>query len=398
MMAEPGSVLVLNAGSSSIKASLDRGGVSSRRAQVDLRRDGTTLTLSPEDGSSHTQRLPGKDVDRWQAALDALLNALSDEGQLPPPAAVGHRVVHGGRFFAEPVVITPEVIETLESLTPLAPLHQPHGLAGIRAICERFPGIPQVACFDTAFHRTCPEVARRYALPREWHDRGIERYGFHGLSYQSIVERLPVVTGGLPRRLVIAHLGAGASMAAVLDGKSIATTMGFTPLDGLVMATRCGSIDPGVVLHLAEAHGLSPGAIGTLLSRESGLRGVSGISGDMEQLLASREDAAHEAVELFCYRAVREVGSLAAALGGLDSLVFTAGIGEHAAAVRQRICEGLAWLGIVLDDVANMRHGPCVSMPASRCSAWVVPTDEAAVIARETRRRLSRPARQNPAP
>jgi acetate kinase len=389
MTVESRSVLVLNAGSSSIKASLDSGNTCARRAQVDLRRNDTRLTLLREDGTCHARQLPVQDGDRWRAALEALLNALIEDGQSPSPAAVGHRIVHGGRFFSASVVVTPEVSKTLATLTPLAPLHQPHGLAGIRAISERFPSTPQVACFDTAFHRTCPEVARRYALPREWHDRGIERYGFHGLSYQSIVEQLPAVVGALPRRLVIAHLGAGASMAAILDGKSIATTMGFTPLDGLVMATRCGSLDPGVVLHLAEAHGLSPGEIGTLLSQASGLLGVSGISSDMRQLLESREPAAHEAVELFCYRAIRAVGSLAAALGGLDCLAFTAGIGEHAAPIRERICGGLDWLGIKLDDAANKLHGPRVSTNASRCSVWVVPTDEAAVITRETRRCLS---------
>jgi acetate kinase len=385
MTVEPRSVLVLNAGSSSIKASLDRGDALSRRVQVDLRRDGTTLTVFPQDGRVFTQRLPVCDGDPWQTALDALLNALSEDGQ-SPPTVVGHRIVHGGQFFAEPVVITPEVVQKLCALTPLAPLHQPHGLAGIQTISERYPATPQVACFDTAFHRTCPEVARRYALPREWHDRGIERYGFHGLSYQSIVEQLPEVAGTLPRRLVIAHLGAGASMAAVLDGKSIATTMGFTPLDGLVMATRCGSLDPGVVLHLAEAHGLSTGEIGTLLSKKSGLLGVSGISSDMQHLLECHDVTAEEAVELFCYRAVREVGSLAAALGGLDCLVFTAGIGEHAAAVRQRICEGLDWLGLAVDQAANKHHGPCVSTPESRCGAWILPTDEARVIAQETKK------------
>lgn len=389
MTAEPRPVLVVNAGSSSIKASLDRGDALPLRAQVDLHRDAASLTIVPHDGPSRSARLPVHDGDPWRTALDALLNALIADGPAASPAAVGHRIVHGGRFFSEPVVITAEVIESLDSLTPLAPLHQPHGLAGIQAISERFPATPQVACFDTAFHRTCPEVARRYALPREWHDRGIERYGFHGLSYQSIVEQIPGITGRLPHRLVIAHLGAGASMAAVLDGRSIATTMGFTPLDGLVMATRCGSLDPGVVLHLAEAHGLSAEAIGTMLSRNSGLLGVSGISSDMQLLLESRDDNAEEAVDLFCYRAVREIGSLAAALGGLDCLVFTAGIGEHAAAVRQRICKGLGWLGLECDQEANRRHGPRVSTPASRCSAWVVPTDEAAVIARETRRRLS---------
>ena len=381
-------VLVLNAGSSSIKAALDTGDGAPLRAQADLRDGQTQLTITAAQESPQSQLLPATDGDRWQQAIAALLDALCGSQAEPPFAAVGHRIVHGGRFYAEPVAITPEVLTRLDSLAPLAPLHQPHGLAGIEAITQRFCSIPQVACFDTAFHRTCPDVARRCALPRSWHDLGIERYGFHGLSYQSIVEQLPGVAGSLPRRLVIAHLGAGASMAAVLDGRSIATTMGFTPLDGLVMATRCGSLDPGILLHLADAHGLTATQIGELLARESGLLGVSGISGDMQLLLESDAAEAEEAVELFCYRAVCAVGSLAAALGGLDALVFTAGIGEHAAIVRQRICTGLRWLGLELDEEANARHGPRLSSSASGVAAWVIATDEAAVIARATRRAL----------
>jgi acetate kinase len=224
-------------------------------------------------------------------------------------------------------------------------------------------------------------VATRLAIPRQWHDRGIRRYGFHGLSYESVVARLPEVTGGIPARAVIAHLGAGASLCAVQDGRSIATTMGFTPLDGLVMATRCGSIDPGAVLHLVLREGLSPAAVETLLTRESGLLGVSGISGDMRVLLESGESSATEAVELFCERAARETASLAAALGGLDAVVFTAGIGEHAPTIRARIAAKLAWLGLELDGEANARHGPRISVAQSRVAAWVIPTDEEGVIA-----------------
>lgn len=392
MSGKPATVLVLNAGSSSIKAAVDTGHGPAFTAQADLRGDGTHLTLTPPGGSPHEEVLAATPGDPWQQAITALLNRLSEATPPESLAAVGHRIVHGGRTFAEPVIITPEVLSELEALAPLAPLHQPHGLAGIRAASQRMPSVHQVACFDTAFHRTCPEVARRYGLPRAWHDRGVERYGFHGLSYQSIVEQLPAVTGSLPRRTVIAHLGAGASMAAVLDGRSIATTMGFTPLDGLLMATRCGSLDPGVVLHLADHEGIAPAAIGSLLSRESGLLGVSGISGDMRVLLESGEPAAREAIDLFCYRAIREIGSLTAALGGLDCLVFTAGIGEHAAVVRQRICEGLGWLGLVLDQAGNTSHGPRISTPASRMTAWVLPTDEAAVIARGARQAASQAA------
>lgn len=386
MSGDGSAVLVLNAGSSSIKAAVAFLSGPPLVAQADLRGGETHLTITSQHASPQQEVLADTDGDPWQQAITALLDRLCEETPPESLTAVGHRIVHGGPSFAEPVIITPEVLSQLDALAPLAPLHQPHGLAGIRATLERLPAVPQVACFDTAFHRTCPEVARRYGLPRVWQERGIERYGFHGLSYQSIVEQLPIVTGVLPRRTVIAHLGAGASMAAVLDGQSIATTMGFTPLDGLLMATRCGSLDPGVVLHLADHEQMAPHEIGSLLARESGLLGVSGISGDMRVLLESDTTAASEAIDLFCYRAIREVGSLAAALGGVDCLVFTAGIGEHAAAVRERICEGLGWLGLAFDAAANATHGPRISTISSRVSTWVIPTDEAAVIARGARR------------
>jgi acetate kinase len=394
-MSEPApAVLVLNAGSSSIKGSLHRGDGRRRTVQADLCARETRLTAS--ETSTEPMATPCVEVlsstgeDRWAVALAGILDRLCEETSAGAIAAVGHRVVHGGREFAAPVVITPAVRATLESLTPLAPLHQPHGLAAIHAATERLPRVPQVACFDTAFHRTCPEVARRCGLPREWHDRGIERYGFHGLSYQSIVEQLPALVGHLPRRLVVAHLGAGASMAAVLDGQSVATTMGFTPLDGLLMSTRCGSLDPGVVVHLAEGYELSPKEIGRILSKESGLLGVSGISGDMRELLGSDAPEARDAVDLFCYRAITAVGSLAAALGGLDAIVFTAGIGERGAAIRERMCQRLGWLGLDFDPQANQSHGPRISRESSRVAAWVIATDEAAVIARSTRLALAR--------
>ena len=241
-----------------------------------------------------------------------------------------------------------------------------------------------MACFDTAFHHTCPPVATRLAIPRQWHEAGIRRYGFHGLSYESVVARLPEITGSMPARAVVAHLGAGASLCAIRDGVSIATTMGFTPLDGLVMATRCGSIDPGAVLHLVLRVGLSAAAVETMLTRESGLLGVSGISGDMRVLLESADPRAEEAVELFCERAARETASLAAALGGLDAVVFTAGIGEHAPAIRERICAKLRWLGLELDPEANAVSGPRTSMAQSRIAVWVIPTDEEGVIATHT--------------
>jgi acetate kinase len=331
--------------------------------------------------------LPPTGESLWQAAIRVVLDR-AVAAAAGPITAVGHRIVHGGLGFAAPVVVTPELLAGIEALEPLAPLHQPQGVAGIHAASERLPAAVQVACFDTAFHHTCPPEAMRFALPRPWHDRGVRRYGFHGLSYESIVGRLPLVAGELPERLIVAHLGAGASLAAIHAGRSIATTMGFTPLDGLVMATRSGAIDPGAVLHLITAGGLSAAGVERLLTRESGLLGVSGISGDMRELLASADPQAAEAVGLFCYRAIREIGSLVAALGGLDAIVFTAGIGEHAAEIRRRIVAGLAWLGLDLDLAANAAHGPRITQPASRVAAWVIPTDEEAVIAAHVRRRL----------
>ena len=382
MSAAGGRLLVLNAGSSSIKCGLYDGAdprpARLARVHADLRDDALVLTVAAA-GAARVAELP-RPAAAWEAAIALVLQraaAVADG----PIAAVGHRVVHGGGRFERPVVVTPEVLRELAALEPLAPLHQPQNVAGIRAAAAALPEAIQVACFDTAFHYTCPPVATRLAIPRQWHDRGIRRYGFHGLSYESVVARLTEVTGGIPERAVIAHLGAGASLCAVRDGRSIATTMGFTPLDGLVMATRCGSIDPGAVLHLVLREGLSPAAVETLLTRESGLLGVSGSSGDMRVLLESADPSAAEAVELFCERAARETASLAAALGGLDAVVFTAGIGEHAPAIRERIAAKLAWLGIELDHDANAHHRPRISAAQSRVAAWVIPTDEEGVIA-----------------
>jgi acetate kinase len=376
-------LLVLNAGSSSIKCGLYEGAgprpARLARVHADLRDDALVLTVDGV-GDRRVAELPRPAPAAWDAALVLVLErAMVLAGG--PIAAVGHRVVHGGGRFERPVVVTPEVLGELAALEPLAPLHQPQNLAGIRAAAAALPEAMQVACFDTAFHHTCPPVATRLAIPREWHDRGVRRYGFHGLSYESVVARLPEVAGGIPERAVIAHLGAGASLCGVQRGRSIATTMGFTPLDGLVMATRSGSIDPGAVLHLVLRAGLSAAAVETMLTRESGLLGVSEISGDMRALLASDDPRAAEAVELFCERAARETASLAAALGGLDALVFTAGIGAHAPAIRARIAAKLGWLGLELDAAANAAHGPRISRPASRVAAWVIPTDEEGVIA-----------------
>jgi acetate kinase len=293
--------------------------------------------------------------------------------------------VHGGEQFAAPVLIDGAILDQLEKLAPLAPLHQPHNIAPIRVISRIAPDIQQVACFDTAFHRTQPPVAQLYALPRDLSATGVKRYGFHGLSYEYIASVLPGIVGDAPTsRVVAAHLGNGCSMCAMRDGKSVATTMGFTALEGLPMGTRSGAIDPGVVLYLLTERGMSVADVSDLLYHRSGLLGVSGVSNDMRKLLASSAREAAEAIELFVYRINRELGSLVAALGGIDALVFTAGIGEHAAPVRARVCESAGWLGIRLDAAANGAGGPRISSADSRVSAWVVPTNEELMIARHT--------------
>jgi acetate kinase len=388
-------ILVLNAGSSSIKCGLHEASRPDRclaRVHCDLRDDGGRITTTAA-GIEQLEPLPlpaGGEAwpeapQAWPLALEATLAravSLADG----PVAAVGHRIVHGGLRFSGPVAVDDAVLAGLAALEPLAPLHQPQNVAGIRAAVRAVPGAVQVACFDTAFHRTCPPEAMRFAIPRRWHHAGIRRYGFHGLSYESIVARLPEVAGGVPERTIVAHLGAGASLCGMRAGRSVATTMGFTPLDGLVMATRCGSIDPGAVLQLILREGLSATEVERMLARESGLLGVSGSSGDMRVLLASADPAAAEAVELFCYQAAREAGSLVAALEGLDAIVFTAGIGEHAAPIRRRIADRLGWLGLELDPAANDRHGPRITTAGSRVAGWVIPTDEEAVIAAHAQR------------
>lgn len=294
--------------------------------------------------------------------------------------AAGHRVVHGGDRYAAPVLIDPAVLEQLETLSPLAPLHQPHNLAGIRAVTALRPELPQVACFDTAFHQTQPEIARLFALPAALTAAGIKRYGFHGLSYEYVAQRLRGMADfAQRRRVIVAHLGNGASLCALLDGRSVASSMGFTALDGLMMGTRSGAIDPGVLLYLMDQRGMTSRDLARLLYRESGLLGVSGISQDMRTLLASSEPRAKLAIDLFVYRVKREIGSLAAALGGLDALVFTGGIGEHAAPVRDAVCRGLSWLGI---DVEPAR---------SRIAVTVIPTNEEEMIARHVLETIDTP-------
>lgn len=305
--------------------------------------------------------------------------------------AAGHRVVHGGTAYSAPVAVDDAVLAELEALVPLAPLHQPHSIAPIRALRASHPSLPQVACFDTAFHRGRPSSVERYALPRALFDAGIRRYGFHGLSYEFVSGRLrevaPELAGG---RVVIAHLGAGASLCAIRDGRCVDTTMGFSTLDGLVMNTRCGSLDPGVVVHLLRDGTRSLADVEDILYRDSGLLGVSGLSADMRELLASDLPAAREAVDCFVLGVARCLGSLVAVLGGLDALVFTAGIGEHSAEIRARVCRASAWTGLLPDDASNAAGGPCISASGSRVSAWVIPTDEEAMIAAHVRRLVRR--------
>lgn len=299
------------------------------------------------------------------------------------PALVGHRIVHGGPDFAGPAVLDEAAIAKLESLSPMAPLHQPQSLALVRAMAARYPDVPQIGCFDTAFHATLAPEAWRYALPRALEHMGIRRYGFHGLSYEYIAQQLhelaPAQAGA---RIIIAHLGAGSSLCAIRNGKSVDTSMGFTPLDGLAMATRCGALDPGVVLYLLEKLRMTPAEVQELLYRKSGLLGVSGLSGDMRILLASKDVHAREAVELYVFRVAREIGALVASLDGLDGLVLTGGIGENAAEIRSRICSRLSWLGISLNEDQNARNATVIGTPGS-AGVWVVPTDEENVIARQ---------------
>ena len=326
-----------------------------------------------EKGTSHEQ------------ALDFLMRWGKCQFAGHSLAGAGHRVVHGGAKYSAPVVLNPNVIADLESLVSLAPLHQPHNLAGIKALEKLHPSLPQVACFDTAFHCTQPHVATAFALPRALTEAGIRRYGFHGLSYEYIASVLPDYAGSAAEgKVVVAHLGQGASMCALQARRSIATTMGFCALDGLPMGRRCGALDPGVVLYLIVEKGMDAAAVSDLLYNRSGLLGVSGISGDMRKLSASKDPHAAEAIELFVYRIGRGLGSLVAALGGLDVLVFTGGIGEHSAAVREQVCIDASWLGIELDSRANTAGGPCITRADSRVSAWVIPTDEDLMVARHT--------------
>jgi acetate kinase len=383
-------ILVVNAGSSSVKFEVfdvEKAGKLARKIKGQMDGIGTRprLRASGPDAASAVDRTYDKDVvPDVPHALHTTGAWLRDELKLHP-TAVGHRVVHGGPDFDSPVVIDADVLERLERYVPLAPLHQPHNLAPIRSILARFPSLPQVACFDTAFHRGHARLADYYAIPQRFHAEGVRRYGFHGLSYEYIAGRLPEVAPEIASgRVIVAHLGSGASLCALAGGRSVESTMGFTALDGLPMGTRPGQIDPGVVLYLIEQKGMSAAEVQQLLYHECGLKGLSGISNDVRDLEASRDPAAEFALDYFCYRIALSTGMLASALGGLDAFVFTAGIGENSASIRSRIAARLTWLGAELDGAANAAHATRISRPNSRLSMYVIPTDEELMIARHT--------------
>ena len=383
-------ILVVNAGSSSVKFSTFaplRGKEPALLFKGQLEGIGTRPHLGARDAAGKTladETYEARDVGGHEAAIGLISGWLRTIARFQL-LAVGHRVVHGGASFAAPVIVDDAVLNELARLVPLAPLHQPANLAGIRAVRAHDAKLPQVACFDTAFHRGHPAVADRFALPSPLFHEGVRRYGFHGLSYEYIVGKLPAVAPEIAEgRVVVAHLGSGASMCAVKGGRSVDSSMGFTALDGLPMGTRCGALDPGVVLHLIRAKGMSPDEVERLLYQDCGLRGLSGASGDARDLLASSDPAAKLALDYFVYHACRQLGALAAVLEGLDAVVFTAGIGEHSPEIRARICRRAAWLGLQLDDAANRAGAPRITAPGSAVSAWVIPTDEELMIARHT--------------
>jgi acetate kinase len=383
--------LVLNAGSSSLKFCVFQRPDGERwrlGARGQIEGIGTSPRLSVKDANLRKvadEQLDTSTVRNGSDAIGALAVWLRSQYAGARVLGVGHRVVHGGAKFTRPVVITPEILAELRELIPLAPLHQPYNLAAIEAVAERLPGVPQVACFDTSFHRDHAEVADLIPLPREICKDGLQRYGFHGLSYEYISSTLPEVAPEIAKgKVIVAHLGSGASLCALNEGKSVDTTMGFTAVEGLCMGTRPGSIDPGAVLYLFQNLGLSVKEVETILYKKSGLIGISGISNDMRDLLGRAEPAAKLAVDYFIYRIAKEIGALAAALGGVDALVFTAGIGENSAEIRRRVCEASAWLGTAIDAEANEQKATRISAPQSKISVWVIPTNEELMIALHT--------------
>ncbi len=384
------SILVLNAGSSSIKFSVFNHSALDLSHQIKghIAQRGNQLELHISDAqgnslASNLQSWPSALFDH-DCAMQQLLAWFDAELEAECFAAIGHRVVHGGRKYSAPVLINDEVLHDLAAFIPLAPLHQPHNLQVIQLLRAHWPHLPQIACFDTAFHATQPALAQACALPRAITEAGVRRYGFHGLSYEYIASQLPRVLAQPAAKVIVAHLGNGASLCAMVDGKSVASTMGFSALDGLVMGTRCGSLDPGVLLYLLQELGMSAQEVSEMLYKQSGLLGVSGISSDMQVLLESSAPSAAQAIDLFVYRIVCEIGALAAAMGGLDALIFTAGIGENAAPIRERIAQACSWLGAALDQDANQRSAEQLHLPTSRVQMFVMPTDEERMLALHT--------------
>jgi acetate kinase len=389
-------IAVLNAGSSSLKFSVfaEHGTALELIARGQAEGLYTAPRFVAKDGAGRllSEKSWGDGVKLGHdGALDHMVAVLRAEFADYRLVGIGHRVVHGGLEYTQPVRLDATIVAALEKYVPLAPLHQPHNLAPIRAVLERTPQMPQVACFDTAFHSGAPAVAQAFALPREITDRGVRRYGFHGLSYEYIADVLPQHDERAARgKTVVLHLGNGSSMCAMAGGRSVASTMGFTAADGLPMGTRCGNLDPGVILYLVDELKMDARAIEKLIYQQSGLLGMSGISSDMRTLEASAAPEAKAAIDVFIYRIGRELGSLAAALGGLDAIVFTAGIGENSRSLRERVCRDAAWLGIEFDAAANERNGPRISTAASRVNAWAIPTNEELMIARHTRRLIEK--------
>ena len=386
----PTMLLTLNAGSSSVKFALYgvASGTPLPQAAGQVEGLGTAPVFKVTVAGGETRRDPldtRLEASPHAAAVNAILDWIEAEMPEARVVAVGHRVVHGGPDLAAPMLIDDASLATLRALIPLAPLHQPHNIAGIEAARAAFPGAPQVACFDTAFHRGHPLVADTFALPRRYYDQGVRRYGFHGLSYEFVSQQMRhIAPTEAAANVVIAHLGNGASMCGVRDGRSVASTMGFTALDGLPMGTRCGQVDPGVLLYLMQHDGLDYAALSDLLYNQSGLKGLSGVSSDMRELEASDRPEAAEAIAYFVARIRRELAALAADLGGLDAVVFTGGIGENSARIRAAVLDGMGWLGIALDPQANAARGPLISQPDSAVRAFVIRTDEEAMIAQHT--------------
>lgn len=393
-----GNILVINCGSSSIKFGLYGGSDNTLtpiktgeitaigaapRLQVFDARGVSIVDRHLKNGSNHTQAI--------SALLDLGLMAGTNTHTTRDIAAIGHRVVHGGGLYDAPVLVTEQVLQNLDTLDALAPLHESHNVAAIRILAELMPNTPQVACFDTSFHSTLPKVASQFALPQKLYEQGVKRYGFHGLSYEYMAECLSDIIGkdAASGNVIVAHLGNGASMCAMHGGRSVATTMGFTALDGLPMGTRCGDLDPGVVLYLLNVLQMSSEDVAELLYKQSGLLGLSGISGDMQTLLQSDAEQARQAIDFYVYRINRELGALTAILGGLDALVFTAGIGEHCALIRSRVCKLAGWAGIQVDTYHNERHSLCISAAESPISVWAIPTKEELMIARHTQQLIN---------